>query len=48
MGIIIGLWRASIGRFRASFKSYYESKRETLAPIFHFLYVIYGIFSKYC
>ena len=28
MGVSKGLWRASIGRFHASFKSYYESKRK--------------------
>ena len=37
MGVTIGLWRARIGRFYASYKSYYEGKRK-LSPQFFTFY----------
>ena len=36
MGVSIGLWRASIGRFHASYKSYYEGKRKLSRQFFTF------------
>ena len=36
MGISIGLWRASIGHFRPSYKSYYEGKRNLSSQFFTF------------
>ena len=38
MGVSIGLWRASIERFHASYKSCYEGKSK-LCPQFFFFYV---------
>ena len=34
VGVSIGLWRASIGRFYASYKSYYEGKRKPSPQFF--------------
>ena len=36
MGVSIGLWRASIERFHAFFKSYYEGKRKLSPQFFNF------------
>ena len=36
-GVSVGLWRASIGRFHASYKAYYESKKK-LSPQFSTFY----------
>ena len=38
MRISIGLWRRSIGRFQASYESYYEGKRQ-LSPLLFTFYV---------
>ena len=39
MGVSIGLWRASIGCFHASYKSCYEGKRK-LSPQFFTFYAL--------
>ena len=36
MGVSIGLWRASIGRFNASSKPYYQGKMKLSPQIFTF------------
>ena len=42
MGISIGLWRASIGRFHASFKTYSEGKRKLSPQLFTFYVSLMG------
>ena len=42
MGVSIGLWRASIGRFHASFKTYSEGKRKLSPQLFTFYVSLMG------
>ena len=42
MGVSIGLWRASIGRFHASLKTYSESKRKLSPQLFTFYVSLMG------